>query len=88
MTHIWVPKIKILEAELTPTKLGVCGEYTIKKYKVGVKEPVQVVGPFKNLITDWGMDRIGSGTLNSSYIYIGAGTATPTVGDLQLANGS
>lgn len=86
MTHIWVPKIKILETELAPTKLGVCGEYTIKKYKVGVKEPVQVVGPFKNLITNWGMDRIGPGTLNSSYIYLGTGTATPTVGDLQLAN--
>ena len=86
MTHIWVPKVKILETELTSTKLGVCGEYTIKKYKVGVKEPVQVVGPFKNLITDWGMASIGPGTLNSSYIYLGAGTATPTVGDLQLAN--
>ena len=86
MTHIWVPKIKILETELAPTKLGVCGEYTIKKYKVGMKEPVQVVGPIKNLITNWGMDRIGPGTLNSSYIYLGTGTATPTVGDLQLAN--
>lgn len=86
MTHIWVPKVKILETELTPTKLGVCGEYTIKKYKVGVKEPVQVVGPFENLITDWGMDRIGPGTLNSSYIYLGTGTVPPTVGNLQLAN--
>lgn len=86
MTHIWVPKVKVLETELAPTKLGVCGEYTIKKYKVGVKEPVQVVGPFKNLITDWGLANIGPGTLNSSYIYIGTGTATPVVGDLQLAN--
>lgn len=84
MTHIWVPKVKILEAELRSAPLGLSGEYTIKKYKVGFKEPIQVVGPFSNLITNWGLDAIGSASINSSYIYVGTSTATPAFTDIQL----
>lgn len=85
MSHIWVPKVKILEAELAPVKpVGVKGFYTIKKYKSGFKEPVQVVGPFSNLITDWGFQRIGPGTCNSNAIYVGSGTAPASVLDVRL----
>lgn len=85
MSHIWVPKISILEAELDARKSRVCGEYTIKKYKLGHDEPVQVVGPFSNLITDWGMEAIGTASVYSSYIYIGTGTSPATTTDTQLA---
>ena len=67
MTHIWVPKFKILEGELIRPGAAITGEYTLKKYKVGFKEPVQVIGPFKNLITNWALDNIGPGTLASPY---------------------
>lgn len=86
MTHIWVPKVEILEAELAPLRSRIKGFYTIKKYKVGFKEPVQVVGPFENLITDWGLTRIASASVYSSYIYVGSGTTPPTVGDIQLGS--
>lgn len=85
MSHIWVPKVKILEAELAPVKpVGVKGFYTIKKYKSGFKEPVQVVGPFSNLITNWGFERIGPGTCDSNAIYVGSGTAPASVSDVRL----
>ena len=86
MTHIWAPKVKILEAELAPSRAAAKGFYTIKKYKVGFKEPVQVVGPFENLITDWGLTRIASGTVGSSYMYVGSGTTPPVVGDTKLGS--
>lgn len=84
MTHIWVPKVKIYEGEINAPKGRIAGQYTIKKYKEGFKEPVQVVGPFENLITNTGLNAIGSEGCN--YIFVGTGTAAPTATDTQLGN--
>lgn len=84
MTHIWVPRVKIIEGVLDSPKGRLAGQYTIKKYKTGFKEPVQVVGPFENLITNQGLDSIG--TTGSNYIAVGTGTAAPAVTDTTLGN--
>lgn len=84
MTHIWVPKVKILEGEISTPKGRLAGQYTIKKYKTGFKEPVQIIGPFDNLITNTGLDAIGSEYCN--YVFVGTGTAAPNVTDDQLGN--
>lgn len=85
---IWVPKFKILEADMqtseAPSRLS--GEYTIKKYKVGFKEPVQVVGPFPNLLTDYGLNRVGTASFSEyqARIYVGTGSTPPAPTDVSL----
>lgn len=85
--NIWVPKCTVLEAELTPSTIKLEGEYTIKKYKADTGQLIQEIGPFKNLITNQGLDRAGatSGTVVES-VFVGTGTATPAVTDTVLGN--
>lgn len=83
MSYIWVPKVKIIEPPPLQSVVGLSGKFGIKKYKLGFKEPVQVVEPFSNLITDWGLDMLAGGTW-FQYMALGTGTATPAATDLQL----
>ena len=83
MTHIWVPKAKILEASID-NKVGLSGEYTIRKYKAGTNELIQQVGPFKNVITNIGLDRAGVNP-PATTMFIGTGTTPPSAVDTQLA---
>ena len=83
MTHIWVPKAKILEGEIGLKSGQVAGQYTIRKYKADTNELIQEVGPFDNLITDQGLNRVGTDVFGDR-IFIGTGTETPAVTDTQL----
>lgn len=85
MTHIWVPKAKILETELfNRGGIGEC-EYTLKKYKADTNQLVQEVGPFSNLITNQGLNRWGTAGFGS-YTFVGTGTVAPAVTDTTLGN--
>lgn len=79
--RIWVPRVGILEAELVRPKISLSGEYTIKKYKADGRL-VQEVGPFSNLITDIGLERMGTG--GNSYVFVGTGTTPASVLDTQM----
>lgn len=83
MTHIWVPKAKILEGEIGLKSGQVAGQYTIRKYKADTNELIQEVGPFDNLITNQGLNRVGTGAFGT-HVFVGTGTATPAVTDTQL----
>lgn len=61
------------------------GFYTIKKYKADTNELVQEIGPFKNDITNIGLNRAGTGN-PFSYIYVGTGTSAPSVLDTSMAS--
>lgn len=83
MTHIWVPKAKILEGEIGFKSGQVAGQYTIRKYKADTNELIQEIGPFDNLITNQGLNRVGTSEFGT-HVFVGTGTATPAVTDTQL----
>ena len=83
MTHIWVPKAKILEGEIGLKSGQVAGQYTLRKYKADTNELIQEVGPFDNLITNQGLNRVGTADFGNR-IFIGTGTETPAVTDTKL----
>lgn len=83
MTHIWVPKVSVLEHEFVPTTARVRGMYSIKKYKVGFQDPVQEIEPFDNLLTNIGLNYWGSSN-PFIYMFVGTGTTPPAVTDTQL----
>lgn len=85
--HVWVPRVGVIEAELSPPSLSMEGEYTIRKYKADGRL-VQEVGPFKNLITNIGLNQMGAATGSSKinqYCFVGTGTGTPSVSDTVMA---
>ncbi len=84
MTHIWVPKAKILEGEIGLKSGQVAGQYTIRKYKADTDELIQEIGPFDNLITDQGLNRVGTAVFGDR-IFVGTGTATPSVSNTGLS---
>lgn len=85
MSNIWVPRVKVLESELHPHSVRIQGEYTLRRHKADTGELVQEIGPFSNLITDFGLNRLGtSGAV--TYIFVGTGTAPAAVSDTQLQN--
>lgn len=80
---IWVPRVGTLEGEVPRIKGGVEGEYTIKKYKAGTDQLVQEIGPFRNLITDFGLNLVGTSTWGLS-VFVGSGTTPPSVSDTTM----
>lgn len=84
MTHIWVPKAKILEGEIGLKSGQVAGQYTIRKYKADTNELIQEIGPFDNLITNQGLNRVGTDVFGDT-IFVGTGTATPSVSNTGLS---
>lgn len=87
MTHIWVPKVKIIEPK-DPLKVSgrLAGEYTLRKYKAGTDQLIQQIGPFENLITDAGLNRMGTGAPidGGNCCFVGTGSAAPATTDTQL----
>ena len=83
MTHIWVPKAKILEGEIGFNSGQIAGQYTLRKYKADTDDLIQEVGPFDNLITNQGLNLAGS-TAFGNRVFVGTGTAPPAVTDTQL----
>ena len=66
-------------------KTGLAGTYTLQIRKVATDELVSTVGPFKNAITDIGLEQIGTGYA-ISYGYVGSGNTAATTSDTQMGN--
>lgn len=55
------------------------GEYTLVRRNAKTLEAIETIGPFKNLITDIGLDRLSEGTQRLvTSMYVGTGTTPPT----------
>lgn len=54
--------------------------------ELGVRRVRKLTEKFDNLITDEGMDRMGTTSSYLGYCHVGAGTAEPEVTDIQLAS--
>lgn len=95
MIDIYIPSGRFLEGEVPEAKVGLEGWYTLRAIRRSGRvtrertfkvEACRALPPFRNLITDLGLDRFGSTASGSVYRYchVGTGTATPSVTDTQL----
>lgn len=84
MSNIILPD----EKSLIVPSVGIAGEFMFEKYRLksyGKKELIYRDDFWrKNLITDIGLDRIGSGELGK-YLRIGTGTTAPSVSDTGMS---
>lgn len=62
------------------------GRFALFVSRVGDAASPKLVSEFLNLITDGGLDRIGSGTGYLSFIHVGTGNTSPTFTDTTLTN--
>src|SRR5690606_7977060 len=94
---IYIPSGRFLEGEISEAKVGLEGWYTLRarrrsgrvsRERVFKVEACRGLPPFRNLITDLGLNRFGSTAASSVYsrCHVGTGTATPSVTDTQLQN--
>src|SRR5690606_21168324 len=83
------------EGEIPEAKVGLEGWYTLRARRRSGRvtcertfkvEACRELHPFRNLITDLGLNRFGSASADSLYnrCHVGTGTATPSVTDTQL----
>lgn len=97
MIDIYIPSGRFLEGEISEAKVGLEGWYTLRAIRRSGRvtrertfkvEACRELPPFRNLITDLGLNRFGSTGGNSLYTrcHVGTGTATPSVTDTQLQN--
>lgn len=95
MIDIYIPSGRFLEGEIPEAKVGLEGWYTLRAIRRSGRvtrertfkvEACRALPPFRNLITDLGLDRFGSmdSGLVYRYCHVGTGTATPSVTDTQL----
>jgi len=82
MSHIWVPKCKILEGEMAQPPHKLRGFFTMTRRKADTLEEIQTVGPFENLITNNGLNMVG--TTAPDAVGVGTGTTPPSVSDTAL----
>lgn len=68
-----------------PIKGSFVGEYLLTKRKAATDEIIEQIGPFKNLITDIGLERIGTAAA-IVFCYVGAGTAAASALDTQMGS--
>ena len=81
--HIWVPRCGVMDVETGFDSGKVAGEYTIRVGSSRYKGYRLEIGPFKNLITNIGLERVGTGAPVTE-IFVGTGTSTPAVTNTQL----
>lgn len=84
--NIWVPKFKILEAEIRSPRVSYQGEYTLVRRKADTEQVIQTIGPFCNLITDIGLEYIGATGSPLSYVFVGTGTLPASPTDEQMGS--
>lgn len=83
MTHIWVPRAKIIEPKKAiafPTRIQ-------GHWRLDVRRPdgrIRETRRFPNLITDAGLNAIGTSDDWLRYCAVGTGSAAPNVSDTQL----
>lgn len=89
---IIVPSKKFIEADPIESLFGMEGWYTLRAVRasgrVTAEQSFRYAGPFHNLITNLGLDRLGSLNVASVYsqCFVGTGTTPPSVTDQSLAN--
>src|SRR5690606_22820586 len=92
---IYIPSGRFLEGEISEAKVGPEGGYPLRAIRRSGRVPregtfkveaCRALPPFRNLITDLGLNRFGSTPSSSVYrqCHVGTGTATPSVTDTQL----
>jgi hypothetical protein len=78
--RIWVPKLKIVEAQIRASVGGVAGYFMIEAVRHG--RVVRKLGPWKQLITNQAMDTLfyanNSLTSGPPHSQVGVGTGSPT----------
>lgn len=81
---IWVPKFKIAEPK-SPITVGggLTGHYTMRVIRNGV---IRRELSFPNVITNLGLNRLGTNAGVLSSCAVGTGTGTPNVNDTSLGN--
>lgn len=86
MTHIWVPRAKIIEPrrELRVTN-GLCGRFKLEAERPDGQRRL-LADWFPNLITNAGLNRIGANADWLSTCAVGTGSTTPSVADTTLVN--
>lgn len=67
------------------TNIGLAGFYTVRKKCATSGKVKQEVGPFHNLITNLGLNWIGTIPPYFSHCYVGTGTVPPAVGDTTMS---
>lgn len=77
---------KFIDHEQVLPCSGVGGYFTIQKFKHG--QLIQQVGPFKNMVVNNGLNRLGSIQVSNVYnaVHVGTGTTPPSPTDTSLAN--
>lgn len=83
--NIWIPRVGVLEGETKFSAGSVEGEYTITRRKADTLEIIEETGPFKNLITNAGLNRVGT-QAPFPWCMVGTGTAPPAVTNTQLGS--
>lgn len=93
---IIITEKKFFEAsDPTHASIGVEGYYTLRARRRSGRvtrdhtfKADREVGPFHNLVTTLGMDRLGSESAQNVYArcHVGTGTSAPSIADVQLAN--
>lgn len=69
-------------------EVQVGSEWKLRKLDGRTREVIYEGDWFKNLITDFGLNQIGSGAVIGSWVRIGTGTTTPANTDVQLVSQS
>jgi len=83
MSHIWVPRVKILEATVD-ARVKIKGRYRIEVIRPDGSVRLDT-GWFDNLITNGGLDQY-YGLSGMSHCYVGSGNTTPAFTDTQLVS--
>jgi hypothetical protein len=89
MSHIWIPKVKIIEPK---SAVGIApqmaGWFKMEATNAYTGRKRVLADWFPNVITDWGLNRIGNTNWSSTIsnrCYVGTGNATPSTSDTALA---
>lgn len=67
------------------THFGVAGEYTLTRRRASDMSVIETLGPFKNNITNIGLERVGTDTAMTN-AYVGSGTTAAANGDTQMVS--
>lgn len=65
--------------------LPLSGEFTLRRRNANTNEVIQEVGPFSNLITNRGLNQIGTSGGWATHCYVGTGTVPPSESDTTMS---
>lgn len=80
--HFHIHKRNYIELEAPAFRVGVEGRYVLERIKPG-HGVIQELS-FPNLVTDFGMNALGSGEYNPMYIHVGTSTTPPANSNTSL----